>query len=255
MPALNTLRCSGKDNAENQEIGSHVAKVLLNSCRNKQIHHQRPTHHGVIDKCFDLASIAAIHNYFPSSECMQEGGDLYRKLLPLAEDKLPNPGAQRMCNSSEQFWCSFQRQLNSTKTRRKLIQYIRGIKGRNKHKISESIEIKTLLIRDSDGFSINPHVDKGGRVFTILIYLPESQGYESLGTRLYIPIGPPDQHPRNRQRYPFSKFLNVKTIEFVPNRALLMPMNDDSWHGVPTIKDSHDQRKLILIAGMNRISN
>ena len=186
---------------------------------------------------------------------MREGGDDTESYLPLSDSQPPNIGTEGMCNLSEEFWLSFQRQLNSSKNRKLLAECISGIKAFNNPGLCESLEIKTLLIRDSDGFTIDPHIDKGGRVFTILIYLPESRGYESLGTCLYIPIGPSDQHPRIRDRYPFAKFLNVKTIEFVPNRALLMPMNDDSWHGVPAINESADQRKLIMVAGMNRVAS
>jgi len=255
IATVNSFRLCEKAIEEHRELGSRVAKVFLDSCRNNQIHHQRPSYHSVIDNCFDSVSLAAISDNFPAAESMREGGDLYRKLLPLSDSQPPNIGTEGMCNLSEEFWFSFQRQLNTFKTRKLLVECINGIKAFGKPNLVESLEIKTLLIRDSDGFTIDPHIDKGGRVFTILIYLPESLGYESLGTRLYIPIGPSDQHPRIRTRHPFAKFLNVKTIEFVPNRALLMPMNDDSWHGVPAIKDSADQRKLIMVAGMNRISN
>lgn len=249
------FRLREKTIKEHRELGSHVAKVLLNACRKNQIHHQRPYHHSVIDNCFDSVSLAVIHENFPAAKSMREGGDLYRKLLPIPDSQSPNTRPRGTCNTSEEFWFSFQRQLNTLKNRKLLVECISGIKAFNTPGICESLEIKTLLIRDSDGFAIEPHIDKGERVFTILIYLPESRGYESLGTCLYIPIGPSDQHPRIRDRHPFAKFLNVKTIEFVPNRALLMPMNDDSWHGVPAIKESADQRKLIMVAGMNRVDN
>ena len=111
-----------------------------------------------------------------------------------------------------------------------------------------------VLIRDSDGYSTGPHIDPQSRVFTILAYLPERQRLHACGTRLYVPKNPQDQDQflKNGQDQGWTNFFEVKAIDFVSNRALVLPRTAEAWHGVTPVKGSQGQRKMILIAGIDK---
>ena len=111
-----------------------------------------------------------------------------------------------------------------------------------------------VLIRDSDGYSVGPHIDRPSRVFTILAYLPEHRGLSACGTRLYVPKNPQDQDrfPKNGQAQDWADFFEVKEIDFVSNRAFVLPRTAEAWHGVSPVKGSQGQRKMILIAGIDK---
>ena len=116
------------------------------------------------------------------------------------------------------------------------------------------MHLTTTLIRDSDGYSVGPHIDRPSRVFTILAYLPERQRLHACGTRLYVPKNPQDQDRflKNGQTQGWADFFEVKAIDFVSNRAFVLPRTAEAWHGVSPVKGSQGQRKMILIAGIDK---
>ena len=54
-----------------QNLGIKAAESLLSSCTSGQVRYQQPAPHGVVDDCFDPASLAAIHEYFPAPGMMK----------------------------------------------------------------------------------------------------------------------------------------------------------------------------------------
>lgn len=69
---------------------------------------------------------------------------------------------------------------------------------------------------------------------------------------MYVPVNPLAQFARDGTEHLFEHFLDVKTIDFVSNRAFVLPRTAEAWHGVPTVQASQGQRKMILIAGMDK---
>ena len=153
-----------------------------------------------------------------------------------------------------EFWNTFQHHLNNPAFSSQLLDAINpgnSAKEKDRH---PSLHLTTVLIRDSDGYSTGPHIDPPSRVFTILAYLPERQRLHACGTRLYVPKNPQDQDQflKNGQDQGWTNFFEVKAIDFVSNRALVLPRTAEAWHGVTPVKGSQGQRKMILIAGIDK---
>jgi hypothetical protein len=75
--------------------------------------------------------------------------------------------------------------------------------------------------------------------------MPEDDRLRELGTSIYAPKeagftcwgGP---------HYPHAKFDRVATVEFLPNRLLLFPKTERSFHGVEEITRPDVQRRLLI---------
>ncbi|NKB53050.1 MAG: 2OG-Fe(II) oxygenase [Rhizobiaceae bacterium] len=68
--------------------------------------------------------------------------------------------------------------------------------------------------QDTDGFWLEPHTDIGVKSFTILLYLSDGEGHDSLGTSIYA-----------------DKDTHVGESPFVPNLAMIFVPSNDTWHG------------------------
>jgi len=243
----------------NQNLGIKAAESLLRSCTSGQVRYQQPAPHGVVDDCFDPASLAAIHEYFPASGMMkpypgQKKDCIYRLVAPLSANNLGESHTGLFRQPAAEFWETFQHHLNNPAFSSQLLDAIfpaNSAKEKDRH---SSLHLTTALIRDSDGYSVGPHIDRPSRVFTILTYLPEHQGLSACGTRLYVPNNPQDQDRflKNGQTQGWANFFEVKEIDFVSNRAFVLPRTAEAWHGVPPVKGSQGQRKMMIIAGMDK---
>ena len=158
----------------------------------------------------------------------------------------PQPAAE--------FWETFQHHLNTPAFSSQLLDAIVPANSAKEKDQHPSLHLTAVLIRDSDGYSVGPHIDRPNRVFTILAYLPERQRLHACGTRLYVPKNPQDQDRflKNGQTQGWADFFEVKAIDFVSNRAFVLPRTAEAWHGVSPVKGSQGQRKMILIAGMDK---
>ena len=102
-----------------------------------------------------------------------------------------------------------------------------------------------LLVNDGSRYAIGPHTDSPHRLITFLFYMPEDDRLRDLGTSIYAPKeagftcwgGP---------HHPHAKFDRVATVEFLPNRLLLFPQTERSFHGVEEITRAGVQRRLLI---------
>jgi hypothetical protein len=68
--------------------------------------------------------------------------------------------------------------------------------------------------QDKDGFWLQPHTDLGVKKLTMLYYLADAPGQESLGTDIY----------RDKDSW-------AKRSAFTPDEALIFVPSDHTWHG------------------------
>ena len=68
--------------------------------------------------------------------------------------------------------------------------------------------------QDTDGFWLQPHTDIGVKLFTMLVYLSDEEGHETLGTDIYADA---DTH--------------VGSSPFGHNQAMIFVPADNTWHG------------------------
>jgi hypothetical protein len=82
---------------------------------------------------------------------------------------------------------------------------------------------------DTDGFWLEPHTDLGVKKFTCLIYLPESDEQETLGTDIYRSAS------EHWGRSPFTR-----------NTAMIFVPSDKTWHGFVKRKITGLRKSVIL---------
>ena len=144
-----------------QALGIKAAESLLRSCTSGQVRYQQPAPHGVIDDCFDPASLAAIQKHFPSLDEMQRTpsrSPAHRTTMPLADGKLGPSGLPDLCHSAAEFWGAFQQKLDCPDFRSQLSGAISNAdQCRGQHSRLWPM-FKTLLVRDCDGYKTGPYV-------------------------------------------------------------------------------------------------
>lgn len=100
------------------------------------------------------------------------------------------------------------------------------------------------LISDRIGYAIGPHTDAPSRLVTLLFYLPPDDRLNHRGTSFYSPNVPTFRSDDGRH-YPFHLFQRVRTVDFIPNRLLMFPKTDRSFHGVERIEELGTNRRLL----------
>lgn len=83
---------------------------------------------------------------------------------------------------------------------------------------------------DVPGYSIVPHTDTSDKLFTGLVYLPDTDEDAAQGTVL-MKCEEPDPAGKGH-KFDDSKYRPVKTIPYVPNTALFFERTDLSYHAV-----------------------
>jgi len=101
------------------------------------------------------------------------------------------------------------------------------------------------LVSDRIGYALGPHTDAPSRLVSLLFYLPADSRLKHRGTSLYRPIVANFRSDDGRH-HPFHLFHRIRTVDFVPNRLLLFPKTDRSFHGVERIEDLGTDRRLLL---------
>lgn len=91
--------------------------------------------------------------------------------------------------------------------------------------------MRGFLVRDYQGYQIQPHTDQRNKSLTIIFYLADSNTAKECGTTICKP------KPQYRGWKHFSQFEMLKTIEYIPNQAYVFVVTPDSWHCVQPIKD------------------
>lgn len=104
--------------------------------------------------------------------------------------------------------------------------------------------MKLELLRDRQGYGLDPHTDVPGKVMTLLYYLPRPDDPITLGTSFYRPRAAGFTCQRGVQ-YPADQFIEVKRAPFAANTALTFLRTDRSFHGVPPMTDDGVERNLM----------
>jgi len=102
-----------------------------------------------------------------------------------------------------------------------------------------------LIVSDKSNYAIGPHTDAAHRLVSFLFYLPQDDSMRDLGTSVYRPKNP-NFTCWGGPHYSFDEFERVKTIEFVPNRLVVFPKTEISFHGVEKIQQTNINRPLLI---------
>ncbi|MEE2705177.1 MAG: 2OG-Fe(II) oxygenase [Pseudomonadota bacterium] len=109
-----------------------------------------------------------------------------------------------------------------------------------------NISSEMLIVSDKNNYSIGPHTDSRSRFISLLLYLSKDSKYQNSGTCFYQPrdITMPVQHLKHHK---FDDFNLSKKIKYIPNRLVIFPRTDASYHGVESININDCDRRLIII--------
>lgn len=215
----------------------------------------------------DIFPVSVVDNVFPADYYQQilENFPPDEVLRPLSESgRVPTTAYRerfvalfneehfsRMGSHHREFWSRFGAWLYYHRFIHGVMNYYKEYVGSRlercwQHTGSPShIRSDALLVSDHTQYSIGPHTDATHRLVSFLFYLPADDSKKHLGTSLYVPvnqgftcIGGP--------HYLHSDFKLVRTIEYQPNRLVLFPKTDFSFHGVEPIKDPDPCRHLLI---------
>ncbi|MCP9885133.1 FkbM family methyltransferase [Synechococcus sp. ATX 2A4] len=115
----------------------------------------------------------------------------------------------------------------------------------SKEKGQVELSSDALIVSDQSNYAIGPHTDAPHRLLSLLFYLPHDDSMRHLGTSLYTPKqkGMTCHGLRHHDQADFER---VATIDYIPNRLVLFPKTDSSFHGVEAIRDSNPKRQLLI---------
>jgi len=91
--------------------------------------------------------------------------------------------------------------------------------------------LRVEYCQDVDGFWLEPHLDIGVKLFTMLIYLSDDPALADAGTDIYD--ASPEHRPAGR-------------ADYVPNNGLIFIPGRDTWHGF-TPRPIRGLRKSIIV--------
>ena len=208
-----------------------------------------PFPHCVVDDIFPPDFYGSLHEHWPPADRFRplvETGrvdpDYSKQRLALLLD--PDSLA-RLDDIPQNFWrrvCSLL--LDSRLTRTILEKFHDEIAARMRPRgIPTEFEASVDLLADRAGYALGPHTDTPTRVVSLLFYLPLDDRLSHCGTALYRPIVP-GFRCAGGPHYDADMFSRVRTVGFVPNRLLMFPKTDRSFHGVEPIEELVDRRSL-----------
>jgi|TARA_B110000208_G_scaffold160601_1_gene195816 hypothetical protein len=114
-----------------------------------------------------------------------------------------------------------------------------------------NVEPDSILIRDRTNYVLGPHTDNPARLAVLIIYLPENNENQHLGTSLYVPKDPMMTCP-GTSHYNHSDFDRVFTAPYKPNSAVAFVKTENSFHGVEPLLAGEERN---LIHYFSRIAN
>lgn len=100
---------------------------------------------------------------------------------------------------------------------------------------------QAIFLRHRADYYIGPHTDIPSKVVNILLYLPETNLHEELGTSILVPKDASFSCPGTRH-HEFEDFREVKISPYRRNSAFGFVKTDYSWHGVKPIGEQAAER-------------
>ncbi|MFV3077985.1 hypothetical protein [Niveispirillum fermenti] len=112
--------------------------------------------------------------------------------------------------------------------------------------------LNARIIEDHTGHAMLPHTDIEATMFSMLLYMPDTDGAADpaavqLGTALYRPRDP-GFRGRGMDRYKREDFELVAQAPYRPNHLLVYAPSDRSFHGVEPVAAPCCRRLLIFFA-------
>ena len=216
---------------------------------------QYPYTHSVEENFLPIELFNLVEKNFPVQDKLKSltqlnGTSIKNNKHPYASRKCINIHDNNHLNTLEktkkEFWYNFYNLFNSTPIIHAFIGNNLSYLNKRYPNGYENLLLisKTQVINDQKNYSLGPHTDHYGKLFTMLIYISSNED-PNIGTSVYtkkpnVIIPDQDKH----KHFTYQDFDKVYTSKFVKNNTFSFYRTDNSFHGVETI-NKPVQRKLI----------
>ncbi|MGY8962863.1 MAG: 2OG-Fe(II) oxygenase family protein [Rhodospirillales bacterium] len=210
-----------------------------------------PFEHCVIDDALPQHLFEEIHRRWLSGDAMKPLPETGRsshypeRYIFLLEDQF----LSRMDRADQEFWIGMAEAVMGPSIIRACYKkFERTLLKRVEHLDQKTITLdpEMLVVSDRKGYRIGPHTDSKARFVSMLLYLSPDPKYRSYGTGLYTPRDP-KMLVNDRQHYGFEHFNLQARVDYKPNRAVIFPRTDRSYHGVEPVPVADCDRRLIIV--------
>jgi hypothetical protein len=97
--------------------------------------------------------------------------------------------------------------------------------------VERRLQASFMFVLHEPGYQLGVHTDMGWKVITAIFYVPEPGDEAALGTALYLPRDGRFACDGSRHYDP-AGFVQVATVPYRPNTALIFARGDRTFHGV-----------------------
>ena len=211
-----------------------------------------PTPHCYVREIFPSAYYQEILRQLPSKEHMQSLSETGRvspgayreRLVLLLEGKFLKPLPERQ----REFWRECWNWLSSEAFLSALLFKFQATlmqRFNQRSRLSLVVGGDGQVVNDQTNYAIGPHTDAPLRAVSILFYLPKDESQKGYGTSFYRPKKPGLTNTGGKHM-PRELFDLVKTLDYLPNTAVLFPRTNSSFHGVERITETDVNRHLLI---------
>jgi hypothetical protein len=203
-----------------------------------------PSEHLFVENVFSSQAYAAILREFPTHDSafrtwhnpgppeLRFGNYEHRKEIVVPEE------AERLLPGQREFWSAMAALICGSDFARMLLErfpeYARARFGDQLDDpsfVDDCMRGTMILNRHDAGYYLGPHTDRPEKVFTCVLYFPESEGLDHLGTTIYRPLDPTFTCSGIGHHDP-ALFEPIGTAPYRPNSMLIFPVTDVMFHGV-----------------------
>jgi len=127
------------------------------------------------------------------------------------------------------------------------------LKEYNMENETKYITISPTLLKDSKGYSFEPHTDTIDRKIIFMYYIPVDNSKSAYGTSMY--------EPKNKQftyedikgtTHPRENFNLIETAPYLPNTMLGFGISNKSFHGFELMDVDYIRNSIIVIVNDSR---
>lgn len=209
-----------------------------------------PFDHCVVDDVFPEEFLEAIHKQWPGEDVMMSIADTgrtdaYRERFVMLYEKR---FFTQLTTSQQEFWALVLQFTTGAQVLQACFSKFKDrLRARVQHLKGEiQLRPELLVVSDRSNYAIGPHTDLPSRLMTLLFYLSPGDEYESYGTSLYVPKDE-NRLDGGRTHHPFGEFDRHSRVDYVPNRAVIFPRTDKSFHGVEPVPVNDCDRRLLIV--------
>jgi hypothetical protein len=232
----------GDETVWDEREGEHLRRAVMAAPV-----HEEPSPHLYVENVFSPQAYAAILDLFPTTtdafhrwRSPNDGAPRFANYDLRWEINIPDE-AYRLPPRQRAFWSAMADVLCAPAFARTLLErfpdYARARFGAlldDPSFVEERLAGTMILNAHEPGYYLGPHSDRGEKVFTVLLYFPEHEGLDRLGTTLYRPLRRGFTCD-GRAHYDPAEFEPIATMPYRPNSAFIFARTDVMFHGVEAL--------------------